>query len=163
MSPERDVNSASIIESTPRVISKRPSTPHSASGLSRARKSMGFVLPVFTGSVLVFIALIFDWLVGQPFRPFAPIQLTLLAAGAALIGSGLLQDVNRVAGISVGICLPILSVVLFLGLGEAVFRVIQFDFRNQEKAWRTMAPFFRQPIVPTGKGLFRRGGPDRWS
>jgi hypothetical protein len=124
---------------------------------------MGFVLPVFTGSVLVFIALIFDWLVGQPFRPFAPIQLTLFAAGAALIGSGLLQHVNRVAGISVGICLPILSVVLFLGLGEAVFRVIQFDFRNQEKAWRTMAPFFRQPIVPTGKGLFRRGGPERWS
>lgn len=59
--------------------------------------------------------------------------------------------------------MALLTVILLVGLFEALFRVAQFDFRRLESQWRKTPPFVRGPTVPIGTVYYRREGPEQWS
>lgn len=58
----------------------------------------------------------------------------------------------------------ILFAALFVwAILEISFRVIDFDFDQQDEAFHQLPPFFRQPSIPVGPVFFRRPGPETWT
>jgi len=65
--------------------------------------------------------------------------------------------------LSTKLCLLLLVLGFFLALCEGVVRLAGFDFAKEEESWRSIPPYYRQPIVPVGEVYFRRPGPQEWS
>lgn len=62
----------------------------------------------------------------------------------------------------VGLVLAVATLALCVGLGEAFFRVIGFDFSRARQAQAQLPVFFQQPRQPVGDAFFRRAGPTSW-
>ena len=92
------------------------------------------------------------WLV----RPLVIVGLLFLLAGILLRRTSWVQ-------ITAPAALSCSAVLLATAAGEAAFRLAGYDFRRQEALWRRHPPFYRQPMVPTGKVYFRRNGPEQWT
>ena len=59
--------------------------------------------------------------------------------------------------------LPLVIFAAMMVCAEAFFRLIEFDFAYEERAWRQVPVFYRQPTVPTGEVFFRRTGAQTWT
>ena len=124
-------------------------------------KRLLVLLHVLTGGLVALAAVLADAILGLT-PSFGPTQLAVLVAGLLLIGAGFFPRPiwARMTGT---LCLSLLSVLVLLAIGEAFFRAIAYDLANEEKAFRALPPFFRQPTEPIGQVFFKRPGPERWT
>lgn len=86
----------------------------------------------------------------------------LVATGLAFLLGGILLQRTQLARFAAALCLVCSSLLIAIVLGEVAFRLAGYDFRRQEWLWRKYPPFYRQPMLPTGKAFFRRSGPEQW-
>lgn len=59
--------------------------------------------------------------------------------------------------------LPLVIFAAMMVCAEGFFRLIEFDFAYEERAWSQVPVFYRQPTVPTGEVFFRRTGTQTWT
>ncbi|HSJ05794.1 MAG TPA: hypothetical protein VK936_03760, partial [Longimicrobiales bacterium] len=114
------------------------------------------------GGMLALLAVFADPLLGRP-REWGAVESATLAAGVIVAAAGLVLRGGRVADRAAGICLSIIVVMVTMAAAEGAVRILDIDIVGQEHAWRKMAPFYRQPTVPTGDVFFRRDGPETWT
>jgi lysophospholipase L1-like esterase len=86
-----------------------------------------------------------------------------VAGGLITLLAALVRHPAWVPALSARLCLAVLSLLLAVGLAEAIFRVARFDFRRQAALLDQTAPFWRLPRVPTGTVFFRREGGLEWT
>src|SRR5262249_39271113 len=132
---------------------------------TRASDSLGIVLwlHLLAGSALMLAAILTDSILGRSSQPFGPLRIITLLAGLGMIGAGFFGRRNILTRLPTNLFLPIISLFLILAVSEVFFRAISFDFAQEEKSWRAMPPFFRQPVAPAGKAFFKRPGAERWT
>ncbi|MGC8990233.1 MAG: hypothetical protein ACP5MD_08950, partial [Verrucomicrobiia bacterium] len=87
----------------------------------------------------------------------------LAAIGLIFLLSGILIRKTHAARITSPVCIAWSSLLIALAIGEAAFRIARYDFRRQEVRWRSCPPYYRQPMLPSGKVFFRRAGPEQWT
>ncbi|HSJ06379.1 MAG TPA: hypothetical protein VK936_06745, partial [Longimicrobiales bacterium] len=114
------------------------------------------------GGMLALLAVFADPLLGRP-REWGAVESVTLAAGVIVAAAGLVLRGGRVADRAAGICLSIIVLMVTVVAAEGAVRILDIDIVGQEHAWRKMAPFYRQPTVPTGDVFFRRDGPKVWT
>ena len=56
-------------------------------------------------------------------------------------------------GLALSVCL------LFLGAAELFFRLVEYDFAGEKRAWQRVPIYYQKPTVPIGEAFFRRPGP----
>jgi hypothetical protein len=120
------------------------------------------LLHVGAGGALVAVALLIDAIQGREFR-LGRVQGVVLAAGLVLLAAAALRPSHRAARWSSNVCLVVLAALASALLGEALSRVVGFDFAREQESSRHVPPFYREPRVPTGAVFFRREGPERWT
>ncbi len=114
------------------------------------------------GFLLILLAAVFHFVFGlQP--ELAILDEPCLALGLIIMLSAAFPARRGCARVATGVCVAIVTTLMMLGLGEAVFRLIGFDFKGQRAAMLRLAPYYRQPRTPTGPGFFRRTGPQEWT
>lgn len=86
----------------------------------------------------------------------------LVAIGLIFLLSGILIRRTHAARITSRLCVGWSSLLIAVAIGETAFRVARYDFRRQEARWHCCPPYYRQPMLPTGKVFFRRAGPEQW-
>lgn len=87
----------------------------------------------------------------------------LVAIGLISLLCGILIRRTHAARITSRVCIVWSSLLIALAIGESAFRIARYDFRRQEVRWRSCPPYYRQPMLPSGKVFFRRSGPEQWS
>jgi len=125
-------------------------------------KRTRILLHLFTGGIVSFTAILADYMLENS-PGWGLMQTLVLAAGLVIISLGFVPNLGSVSRTSTNSCLSILSLFVILALCEGFFRTIGFDFAGEERAWRKVPPYYRQPIVPTGEVFFRRPGPQTWT
>jgi hypothetical protein len=118
-------------------------------------------LHLFTGGLIALAAVVSDYARKVP--AWTPTQTAILAAGLAIAALGLLPNIRFISRLSANICLSILSLLVFVVVSEAFFRLIRFDFAHEERAFRDVPIYGTQPTLPIGEVSFRRPGPATWS
>jgi hypothetical protein len=115
------------------------------------------VLPVVAGLVLIGVTFLVNAVLDGSGSP--KVLGTALVSGCAFI---LLGAVARPGRASQGVArasLVVLSVAFALGLGEAIFRTVGFDFDGLP---HEVPIFNRPPSFHAGDGILRRPGPASW-
>ncbi len=126
-------------------------------------KRMLMLLHVLTGGLLVIASVLANYILATPHRWGLMQFLTfILGLGLVIIGFGH-RRMGSISRVSTNLCVSLLSLIVFLALGEGFFRGIGFDFAGEERAWRQVPPFFRLPIAPTGDVFFKRPGSEHWT
>ncbi len=137
----------------------REEAPMSMTDSERTRAA----LHLLAGGMLALVSALADALLGQV-RHWGPGERMGLVLGLGLMAIGLVpRHTAAISRVSTRLCLSWLSLLTFLAAGEAVCRMAGLDFSLEERAWRRVPPFYRQPTVPTGEVFFRRPGPERWT
>lgn len=120
------------------------------------------ILSFVAGALLVLLAIFADPLLGRP-REWGATETLVLIAGAGNALAGWLARRGRLGDLISHVSLSILAVFATVGMAEGAFRLSGVDLTGQERAWRELAPYYRQPTVPMGEVFFRREGPDEWT
>jgi hypothetical protein len=120
------------------------------------------LLHTAAGALIVLVALLSEYLPDSA-AGWGSAQWFVAAAGAAVVGFGLLPDMGVVTRIAANACLVFLNVSLIVAFCEVGFRAVDFDFAKEQQGFERLAVFYRQPRVPTGKVFFRRPGPQEWN
>lgn len=120
------------------------------------------VLHLAAGGAVALTSLLADSILAQP-HAWGLMQSIGLVTGLGIIGFGFVHPADSLSRLSTNLCLSLLSVFVFLAVGEGFFRVILFDFADEARAWHRMPPYYRMPIVPSGQVFFRRPGPEHWT
>jgi hypothetical protein len=117
---------------------------------------------MLAGGMLALLAVFADPILGRP-REWGAVESATLAAGLLIAVAGLVLRGGRLADRAAGLCLAVIAILITLAAAEGVVRVLDLDVARQERAWRSIAPFYRQPTVSTGEVFFRREGPETWT
>jgi hypothetical protein len=126
------------------------------------RRRLRLAVHVAAGGMLALLAVFADPILGRP-REWGAGESITLAAGVIIALAGVLLRGGRLADRAAGLCLSVIVVMVTVAAAEGVVRVLGIDVLRQERAWRRMAPFYRQPTVPAGEVFFRRDGPETWT
>jgi len=115
------------------------------------------------GTVVALTAILTDVVLGHA-RVWGPLQVIVLAAALGMAAAGFSDPpFGRAALLSTKLSLSVMSGFLCVAFGEVGLRAVGFDFADEERAWKQIPPYYRQPIVPTGEAFFRRSGPEEWT
>jgi hypothetical protein len=130
--------------------------------MSRRERRVRLVVHGLAGGMLLLLALFADPLLGRP-RVWGGGNTAALVLGVAIVLLGLRRRPDRLAGLTANACVSLLAVFGALALAEVCFRVLDVELARPERAWRQIAPYYRQPTVPLGEVFFRRQGPEVWT
>lgn len=126
-------------------------------------KRIQFLLHLLTGAVVILVSALADRILSQP-RMWGANETLGTSIGLAIIVVGLVATPGSTfSRTSMNLSLTLLSVIIVVALGEGFFRLVGYDFRGEEQAWRKTPIYYRQPMTPTGDVYFRRAGPDQWT
>ena len=126
------------------------------------RRAIHLLLHLSAGVILALASLLADYVRGLSFH-LGTVESAILVSGLLIIFLGFVVQTGAVARASEKLCLIVVSIFIALSFLEGVFRVMAFDFAREEAASRKLAPFYREPTVPTGEAFFRRFGPEQWT
>lgn len=117
---------------------------------------------IITAVMLVISFFIILWILDLPYQLNGPsVACSLIAI--LLIFAGLSKN-SYLNKVTTGICVLLVSAMLFIFASEGFFRLIKFDFsRGQRWDWSKLPPYYREPTVPDGTVFFRRPGPEKWT
>lgn len=107
------------------------------------------------------LSLCADRLLGRA-SEWGMVETATLLTGLAIILSGLFGN-EVLQRTSTNVSLLVFTIFIVAGAAEGFFRVIDYDFNYQERAYFRTPPFYRQPIEPTGVAFFKRSGPEEWT
>lgn len=121
------------------------------------------VLHLLAGGVVILISVFTDRILSQP--PYWGIlEFSAFVTGLAIVAIGSISAFPAaILRLSTNFCLSLLSMVVFIALGEVLFRFVKYDFSYEAEAWSRIPIYYRQPIVPTGDVYFRRNGSEHWT
>jgi len=115
-------------------------------------------ITLITGIVLIAATFLIEGVLRVP-GMLKVVGIALVVFGCVLIGLGVVMPHDRVRSALAKSSLLLLSILSVLGLAEATFRAIGFDFDIPNPA----VPIFnRGPSVHIGDGVLRRPGPAVW-
>jgi hypothetical protein len=126
------------------------------------RRRLRLAVHMLAGGMLVLLAVFADPILGRP-REWGTVESATLAAGLIIALAGLVLRSGRFADRAAGLCMAVIAALATLAAAEGVGRMLDLDVARQERAWRSMAPYYRQPTVPVGEVFFRRDGPETWT
>jgi hypothetical protein len=91
------------------------------------------------------------------------VETVTLVVGLAIALAGVVLRNRLLVTWTTQVCLAIVAVFAAVGMAEVVFRALDYDLGQRQRAWRQIAPYFRQPTVATGEVFFRREGTEEWT
>jgi hypothetical protein len=139
-------------------VNQKSSKAASASLDARLRT----LLHALGGALLIALSLFADEMLGHE-PEWGALESLALIIGLVLALSGLIVTEGVLARVGTNLCLSLIALFTVVGIAEVFFRMIDFDFAYQERAYERTPPFYRQPIEPTGTTYFRRRGPEVWT
>jgi hypothetical protein len=114
------------------------------------------------GGMLLLLAAFADPLLDRP-RAWGGGNTAALVLGVSIVLLGLRRSSDPLARLATNACVALVALFASVALAEACFRVLDFELARPERAWRQIAPYYRQPTVPLGEVFFRRQGPEVWT
>ena len=111
---------------------------------------------------MVLTSILADYILAQPLD-WGLMQGIALVTWLVIVAVGFVHNIGIISRVSTKLCLSLLSLFVFLSVGEGFFRIIGFDFGGEVRAWRKIPVFYRMPIAPTGTVFFKRPGPEQWT
>lgn len=112
---------------------------------------------------MVLASVLADHILSQP-RVWGLMQSLALVTGLGIVAIGFVHPhIGIIFRVSANICLSLLSLFVFIAVGEVFFRVIGYDFAGEVSAWLQIPPYYRTPMTPTGNVSFKRFGSEQWT